>query len=76
MLQRMTEADLLRLEFSDFCHAQGDLPYDFTCYFDCAVLRFRRSRGGALPRHHRLFHYAAQRPWNFKALAARLTERP
>jgi hypothetical protein len=73
MLQRLSEADLLRMEFADFCYAQGDKDYDYTSYNACAVMQFKSESGHLLGRMGELFHHAHKRPWNFRALAERLT---
>ena len=44
MLQRLSEADLLRMEFADFCHAQGGADYDYKSYHLCAVQQFVAAR--------------------------------
>ena len=74
MLQRLSELDLIRLEFADFCHARGSAEYDYTSYHLCAVQQFvaARCERTPLPGLPALFDCARQRPWNFGALAYRL----
>ncbi len=73
MLQCLSEKDLLRMEFADFCRERGDKDYDYTSYVSCAFLQFMQKQGH-VPYHHQHYFYgiARQRPWNFKALAERL----
>ena len=74
MLQRLSEADLLRMEFADFCHAQGGADYDYTSYHSCAAQQFMRSREHQINSRAQalLYDYARVRPWNFGELAYRL----
>ena len=74
MLQKLSETDLLRMEFADFCHARGDVEYDYTSYHSCAALQFVRARPGRVSDCElaSLYAVARIRPWNFRALAKRL----